>query len=194
MIMDKKAQAMRKTERLKLNFVIVFLFLLILPSIVYAADRVDVCNRGDVELWYVSLGSRVTVTQNKARINGFQTIKPGECQNVLPKWMDRVSVAFFYIDEAGTFGNAVFKIDDWWNEGVDFQHVCVDPSNHFQGDEMAEIGWGGAKEFIAKWSPPCKQGFVPAAISMSVGEMRKSERHSIKVSPSRNDRLRPLVR
>ena len=79
-------------------------------SLVLATEMVNVCNQGDVEVFYASLGVRENFMSTSAKIQGLFSIDPGKCRDIVPGGMSDVTAAFFYRDRSGTFGNTVFQM------------------------------------------------------------------------------------
>jgi hypothetical protein len=159
-------------------------------SLVFGAEIVNVCNQGDVEVFYGSLGVREDFFSTSAEIQGLFSIHPGQCRDVVPSEMSDVSVAFFYRDRSGTFGNAVFNVN--WHEGslvkTKLSHICVNLEGFRDNNTEDDLS---LSQFLKIWTPPCLQGYSPAKTSFGVwGE--RDYIYTIDISPSQNTRVAPF--
>ena len=150
--------------------------------LVFGREIVNVCNHGDVEVFYASLGVHDTWLSTNAKAQGLFTIDPGQCRDVVPGEMSNVTVAFFYKDQSEKFGNVVFDVEG--DEASLFHtkipQICVDPDGFRDTLTQNEVS---LSQFIKKWTPPCLKGYFPAKTSFGVwGE--KDFIFSVDISPS----------
>jgi len=159
-------------------------------SLVFGTEIVNVCNQGDVEVFYASLGVRENFMSTSAKIQGLFSIHPGQCRDVVPSEMSDVSVAFFYRDRSGTFGNAVFNVN--WHEGslvkTKLSHICVNLEGFRDNSTRDDLI---LSQFIKIWTPPCLDGYFPARTSFGVWEERDYI-YTIDISPSQDTLVAPF--
>ena len=138
-------------------------------SLVFGKEMVNVCNKGDVEVLYASLGVRDNFLSDSAIIQGLFSIAPGECRNVIPGGMSDVTAAFFYIDRSGTFGNTVFKVKGPEKSlfKTKVSVICVHTEGFRENSTQHDLS---LDQFIKKWTPPCLDGYFPAKTSFGVWE------------------------
>ena len=153
-------------------------------SLVFATEIVNVCNQGDVEVFYASLGVRENFMSASAKIQGLFAMDPGNCRNVIPGGMSDVTVAFFYRDRSGTFGNAVFKVKGHEESlfRTKLSQICVNLKGFRDNSTRDHLS---LSQFIKKWTPPCLQGYFPAKTSFGVWEERDYI-YTIDISPSQD--------
>ena len=159
-------------------------------SLAFGREIVNVCNQGDVEVVYASLGVQESFMSDSAIIQGLFSIDPGQCRNVVPGGMSDVTAAFFYRDRAGTFGNTVFKV-----EGPEeslfktrLAQICVNPKGFRENSTRDGLS---LSQFIKMWTPPCLKGYYPAKTSFGVWE-ETDYLYTIDISPSRDTRVAPF--
>ena len=159
-------------------------------SLVVATEIGNVCNQGDVEVFYASLGVRESFVSASAKIQGLFAIAPGNCRNVIPGGMSDVDVAFFYRDRSGTFGNAVFKVKGHEESLLrnKLSQICVNLEGFRENSTRDHLS---LSQFIKKWTPPCLQGYFPAKTSFGVWEERDYI-YTIDISPSQDTLVAPF--
>jgi len=159
-------------------------------SLVFGTEMVNVCNQGDVEVFYASLGVHESFMSSSAKIQGLFSLDPGNCRDVVPGGMSEVEVAFFYQDRSGTFGNAVFPVKG--PEGSLFRtklsQICVNPEGFRDTSTRDHLS---LSQFIKKWTPPCLHGYVPAKTSFGVWE-ESDYIYTIDIAPSQDTRVAPF--
>jgi hypothetical protein len=138
-------------------------------SLVFGTEMVNVCNHGDVEVLYASLGVRENFMSASAKIQGLFSIDPGKCRNVVPGEMSDVTVAFFYRDRSGTFGNTVFKVKGHEESlfRTKLSQICVNLEGFRDNSTRDHLS---LSQFIKQWTPPCLDGYFPAKTSFGVWE------------------------
>jgi hypothetical protein len=158
-------------------------------SLVFGTEMVNVCNQGDVEILYASLGVRENFMSASAKIQGLFSIDPGKCRNVVPGGMSDVTVAFFYRDRSGTFGNTVFKVKvDEGSFRTKFSQICVNLEGFRDNSTRDHLS---LSQFIKIWTPPCLDGYFPAQTSFGVWE-QKDYIYTIDISPSQDTLVAPF--
>jgi hypothetical protein len=159
-------------------------------SLVFGTEMVNVCNQGDVEVFYASLGVRENFMSASAKIQGLFSIDPGNCRDVVPGGMSDVTVAFFYKDRSGTFGNAVFKVKGHEESlfRAKLSQICVNPEGFRDNSTRDHLS---LSQFIKIWTPPCLQGYFPAKTSFGVWE-ESDYIYKIDVSPSQDTLVAPF--
>jgi len=158
-------------------------------SLVFGTEKVNVCNQGDVEVFYASFGVRENFMSASAKIQGLFSIAPGNCRNVVPGGMSDVTVAFFYRDRSGTFGNTVFKVKgDEGSFRTKLSQICVNLEGFRANSTQDHLS---LSEFIKIWTPPCLHGYFPAKTSFGVwGESNYI--YTIDISPSQDTLIAPF--
>ena len=153
-------------------------------SLVFGKEMVNVCNHGDVEVFYASLGVRENFMSTSAKIQGLFSIDPGNCRDVMPGGMSDVTVAFFYKDRSGTFGNAVFKVKGHEESlfRTKLPQICVNPEGFRANSTRDDLS---LSQFIKIWTPPCLDGYFPAKTSFGVWKERDYI-YTIDISPSQD--------
>jgi hypothetical protein len=179
-----------KKRNLQLPIGLAFTLLVSWSPVVFGTEIVNVCNHGDVEVFYASLGVRENFMSTSAEIQGLFSIHPGQCRDVVPSGMSDVSVAFFYRDRSGTFGNAVFSVN--WHEGslvrTKLSQICVNLEGFRDNSTRDDLS---LSQFIKIWTPPCLQGYFPAKTSFGVwGESNYI--YTIDISPSQDTLVAPF--
>jgi hypothetical protein len=151
---------------------------------------VNVCNQGDVEVFYASLGVRENFMSASAKIQGLFSIDPGNCRDVVPGGMSDVTVAFFYKDRSGTFGNAVFKVKGHEESlfRTKLSQICVNLEGFRDNSTRDHLS---LSQFIKIWTPPCLQGYFPAKTSFGVWE-ESDYIYTIDISPSQDTLVVPF--
>ena len=158
-------------------------------SLVFGTEMVNVCNHGDVEVFYASLGVRETFMSSSAKIQGLFSIDPGRCRDVVPGGMSDVTVAFFYRDRSGTFGNTVIKVkDDEGSFRPQISQICVNLEGFRDTSTRDHLG---LSQFIMIWTPPCLDGHFPAKTSFGVWGKRNYS-YIFDISPSQNTLVAPF--
>jgi hypothetical protein len=159
-------------------------------SLVFGTEKVNVCNQGDVEVFYASLGVRENFMSTSAKIQGLFSIDPGTCRDVLPGGMSDVTVAFFYRDRSGTFGNTVFKVKGPEESlfRTKLSQICVNLEGFRDNSTRDHLS---LSQFIKIWTPPCLQGYFPAKTSFGVWE-ESDYIYTIDISPSRDTLVAPI--
>ena len=159
-------------------------------SLVFGTEKVNVCNQGDVEVFYASLGVRESFMSASAKIQGLFSIDPGTCRDVLPGGMSDVTVAFFYRDRSGTFGNTVFKVKGPEESlfRTKFSQICVNLEEFRDNSTRDHLS---LSQFIKRWTPPCLHGYFPAKTSFGVWE-EKDYIYTIDISPSQATAVTPF--
>ncbi|MBX3325206.1 MAG: hypothetical protein U0223_12060 [Nitrospira sp.] len=154
-------------------------------------EVVNVCNNGDIELLYASLGTRVQLLAIHASIEGLYTIPPGACRDVMPLGMKNVTVAFFHVDKAGQLGNVVYSLE---GEGSSLKEMksdrmCVKVGK-FADDTFKRRQT--YSQFVQSWSPPCPPGLVSVKNTfMAWGGTNFV--YTIDLTPSLDDPVIPLM-
>ena len=156
----------------------------------FGREIVNVCNQGNVEVFYASLGVRKSFFSDGGIIQGLFSIEPGKCRDVVPGGMSDVTTAFFYKDKAGTFGNAVFTVKGPEKSITQamLAHICVNPEGFRETSAQDDLSIG---QFIKRWTPPCLDGYFPAKTSFGAWEERNYI-YTIDISPSQNTLLAPF--
>ena len=159
-------------------------------SLAFGREMVNVCNQGDVEVFYASLGVRERFLSSSAIIQGLFAIDPGNCRNVIPGGMSDVDVAFFYRDRSGTFVNAVFPVrgDEAALFRTKLSQICVNLEGFRENSTRDHLS---LSQFIKKWTPPCLQGYFPAKTSFGVWEERDYI-YTIDISPFQDTLVAPF--
>jgi hypothetical protein len=159
-------------------------------SLVLGREMVNVCNQGDVEVFYASLGVRENFMSASAKIQGLFSIDPGNCRDVVPGGMSDVTVAFFYKDRTGTFGNAVFKVKGHEESlfRTKLSQICINLEGFRDNSTRDHLS---LSQFIKIWTPPCLQGHFPAKTSFGVWEER-DYMYTIDISPSQDTLVAPI--
>ncbi len=157
----------RRTGIIGLGLVLVLSW----SCLVLATEMVNVCNQGDVEVFYASLGVRENFMSTSAKIQGLFSIDPGRCRNIVPGGMSDVTVAFFYRDRSGTFGNSVFQVNGHEESlfRTQLSHICVHVEGFGDNSTRDDLS---LSQFIKKWTPPCLRGYFPAKTSFGVWKER----------------------
>ena len=159
-------------------------------SLVFGTEIVNVCNQGDVEVFYASLGVRENFMSTNAKIQGLFSIDPGNCRDIVPGGMSDVSVAFFYRDRSGTFGNTVFKVKGHEESlfRTRLSQICVNLEGFRDNSNRDHLS---LNQFIKIWTPPCQLGYFPAKTSLGVWEERDYI-YTIDISPSQDIAVAPF--
>ena len=159
-------------------------------SLVFGTEIVNVCNKGDVEVLYASLGVRENFMSASAKIQGLFSINPGNCRNVVPGGMSDVTVAFFYRDRSGTFGNTVFKVKGHEKSlfRTKLSQICVNLEGFRDNSTRDHLS---LSQFIKVWTPPCLDGYFPAKTSFGVWE-ESNYIYTIDISPSQDTLVAPF--
>ncbi len=159
-------------------------------TLVLASEKVDVCNKGDVEVFYASLGVRDNFLSEQAIIQGLFSIEPGKCRNIIPGGMSDVTAAFFYVDKSGTLGNTVFKVDGPEKSlfNTRLLQICVHPDGFRRSSTRDRMS---LMQFLKKWTPPCPSEYFPGKTSFGVWDKRDYH-HTIDIYPSQDIRVEPF--
>jgi hypothetical protein len=159
-------------------------------SLVFGTEMVNVCNQGDVEVLYASLGVRENFMSASAKIQGLFSIDPGKCRNVVPGGMSDVTVAFFYRDRSGTFGNTVFKVKGHEKSlfRTKLSQICVNLEGFRDNSTRDHLS---LSQFLKIWIPPCLPGYFPAKTSFGVWE-ESDYIYTIDISPSQDTLVAPF--
>jgi hypothetical protein len=159
-------------------------------SLVFGTEKVNVCNQGDVEVFYASLGVRENFMSASAKIQGLFSIDPGNCRDVVPGGMSDVTVAFFYRDRSGTFGNAVFPVkgDEALLFRTKLSKICVNLEGFRDTSTRDHLS---LSQFIKIWTPPCLDGYFPAKTSFGVWE-ESDYIYTIDIAPSQDILVAPF--
>ena len=161
-----------------------------LNSLAFAREMLNVCNQGDVEVFYASLGLRESFLSSSAIIQGLFSLDPGTCRDVVPGGMSDVTVAFFYRDRSGTFGNEVFPVkgDEASFFKTKLSEICVNLEGFRDTSTRDHLS---LSQFIKIWTPPCLHGYSPAKTSFGVWEER-DYMYTVDIFPSQNTRVPPF--
>jgi hypothetical protein len=188
--MEDLASMFRTIRRLTGIFSWALVLVLGWSSLVLGIETVNVCNQGDVEVVYASLGVRESFLSDSAIIQGLFSIDPGQCRNVVPGGMSDVTVAFFYRDRSGTFGNTVFKVEGPEESlfKTTLSQICVNPEGF--RDTSTRDGLS-LSQFIKMWTPPCRKGHYLAKTSFGVWE-ETDYLYTIDISPSQDTLVAPF--
>lgn len=128
-------------------------------------NRVKVCNKGDIDLSYIYFATNSSLFGGEqAKISGWYTIEPRDCQNINPTGFDTVAVGFLQVTDKGVRGNPVYILegvtaagDTKWAPSV----ICA-PTN----DSLSyKSGLGVVRD---RYTPPCDEGFAPYRMSFGV--------------------------
>lgn len=159
-------------------------------SLVLGTEMVNVCNHGDVEIFYASLGVHETFMSTSAKIQGLFSIDPGKCRDIVPGGMSDVTAAFFYRDRSGTFGNTIFQVKGQAESlfRTPLPQICVNLEGFRDNSTQDHLS---LSQFIKKWTPPCLYGYFPAKTSFGVWDERDYI-YTIDISPSRDTHLAPF--
>lgn len=179
-----------KRRRLTGTIILVLVLSVSWSSLVFGREMVNVCNQGDVEVFYASFGERESFLSSSAIIQGLFSIDPGICRDVVPGGMSDVTVAFFYRDRSGMFGNAVFPVkgDEASLFRTKFSEICVNLEGFRDTSTREHLS---LSQFIKIWTPPCLEGYFPAKTSFGVwGE--KDYTYTVDISPSQDTRVAPF--
>ncbi len=149
-------------------------------------NLVEVCNKGDIDLKFVYFSTNSSLFGGeKAKISGWYTIEPSDCENVNPTGFDTVAVGFLQVNNDGVRGNPVYLLEDATSVGsTDWAPsvVCA-PIN----DSLSyQSGLGNVKQ---KFTPPCQDGF--AEYRMSFGVIPNDVYPTFNLTPRGSDRLNP---
>jgi len=154
-------------------------------------EEVHVCNKGDIELLYASLGTFVQLLGASARIEGLYPIPPGECRDVMPLGMTDVTVAFFHVDKTGQLGNVVYSLDGEGSSlkktGLD--RMCVERGRFKDSNKRRRQS---LSQFVQSWTPPCPPGRVSVKNTFMAWGGRNFV-YTIDLKPSLDDLVIPLV-
>ncbi len=156
----------------------------------FGGETVNVCNQGNVEVFFASLGVRESFWSDSGIIQGLFSIEPSNCRDVTPGDMSDVVTAFFYEDKAGTFGNIVFNAEGPEKSIVKakLSQICVHPEGFRETSAQDDLS---TSEFIKKWTPPCPKGYFPAKASFGAwGE--KDYFYTIDISPFHHTLVSPF--
>jgi hypothetical protein len=104
--------------------------------------------------------------------------------------MSDVTVAFFYKDRSGTFGNAVFKVKGHEESlfRTKLSQICVNLEGFRDNSTRDHLS---LSQFIKIWTPPCLQGYFPAKTSFGVWE-ESDYIYTIDISPSQDTLVAPI--
>ncbi len=147
---------------------------------------VEVCNKGDIDLRFVYFATNSSLFGGEqAKIAGWYTIEPRDCENVNPTGFDTVAVGFMQVNDEGVRGNPVYILENATDVGsTDWAPsvVCA-PINDSLGYKS---GLGVVKQ---KYTPPCQDGF--AEYRMSFGVIPNDVYPTYNLTPRGSDRLNP---
>lgn len=180
---------------MKFYFLVCLLSLgLWLPPVNSAVARevVYVCNKGEIELLYASLGTFVQLLGASASIEGLHPIPPGKCRDVMPLGMTDVTVSFFHVDKAGQLGNVVYSIEGAERGALaraKADRMCIELGTFKDNNKRRRQSFS---QFVQSWSPPCPPGRVSAENSFGVWGKTNFE-YTINLRPSLDDRVTPLT-
>lgn len=154
-------------------------------------EEVYVCNKGDIELLYASLGTFVQLLGASARIEGLYPIPPGECRDVMPLGMTDVTVAFFHVDKTGQLGNVVYSLENAESglKKMGLDRMCVELGRFKDSNKRRRQS---LSQFVQSWTPPCPPGRVSAQNSFMAWGGRNFV-YTIDLTPSLDDPVLPLT-
>ena len=160
-------------------------------SLASAQEIVRVCNKGDVEVFYASLGTHQQLLSASARIEGLYPIPPGDCRDVMPFGMSNVTVAFFHVDKTGKLGNVVYATEKGprgalKKAGLD--RICVKLGQFQDGIAQRQQS---LRQFVQSWTPPCPPGLVSAETSFGAWGGSNFV-YTMNITPSLDDLVKPL--
>lgn len=156
-----------------------------------AREAVYVCNKGDIELLYASLGTRVQLLSANASIDGMYPIPPGACRDVMPIGMQNVTVAFFHVDRAGQLGNVVYSLEgaERGLKKMGSDRMCVERDKFQDSTSRRRLSFS---QFVQSWTPPCSPGRVSVKNTFMAWGGTNSE-YTINLRPSLDDLVTPLT-
>lgn len=149
-------------------------------------NLVEVCNKGDIDLQFVYFATNSSLFGGEqAKIAGWYTIEPRDCENVNPTGFDTVAVGFLQVNDEGVLGNPVYLLEDATDVGSTewAPSVVCAPIN----DALSyKNGLGIVKQ---KYFPPCEDGY--AEYRMSFGVIPNDVYPTFNLTPRGSDRLNP---
>ena len=147
-------------------------------------NRVDVCNKGDVNLQFLHFSTNSSILGgDKGKIAGWWTIKPGDCEDINPVGFDTVAVGFLQTSDKGIRGNPVYVLDQATERGSTSWApaiVCA-PINGI-------VNYQNSLGLVrSNYLPPCKPGFEE--FRMSFGVIPNDQFPKYHLTPRGSDRL-----
>ena len=103
-----------------------------------------------------------------AMIESFRPIQSGQCAPYFPYGIDRVYVAFFKYDKQGKIHNVRLAPREITTSDVKerIDNICVPPQQAFRSN-------GTWNELKRKFTPPCPDSYLPAAVSFEATQGKR---------------------
>lgn len=153
-----------------------------LPTSSADSGTAELCNKGDLWLYFTRLGRPSGLLSTTAVYEGFIAVGPGQCASLVPYSMAESTIALFQQDSQGVLGNIVMTPTTGRYSNDHPEYLCVRPRGAFRI-------FGNESELVRKFTGACPTGFVKAKTSFTI--TLGTDNQTLNASGDSSARMRP---